>query len=184
MLAQREATRRNESSLLKQQSRKRIRRLEKEGINAILFDQESDNDDDETRKGRQQVGASDLVALLKSKYIYMYNCLYHSISLSCSFFFFPFSSVCSTFPFFLFCFLSPPCFFSFLFFVSSPCPIYFSFSSYLFFFLWFSFPSPFSFLYPSSPALRILQHLLFILSLILLHLVSYLFFFIWACRNL
>ena len=72
MLAAREAVRNKESLLLKQKSRKRIRRLEKEGINAILFDQESDVEDDELRKGRQQVGASDLVALLKSKYV-MWN---------------------------------------------------------------------------------------------------------------
>ena len=72
MLAAREAARNKESLLLKQKSRKRIRRLEKEGINAILFDQESDVEDDEIRKGRQQVGASDLVALLKSKYV-MWN---------------------------------------------------------------------------------------------------------------
>ena len=67
-LAQREAERNKDSLLLKQKSRKRIRRLEKEGINAILFDQESDLEDEETTKGRQQVGASDLVALLKLKY--------------------------------------------------------------------------------------------------------------------
>jgi hypothetical protein len=72
-LAQRETARNNESSLLKQKSRKRLRRLEKDGINAILFDQESDAEDDETRKGRQQIGASDLVALLKSKYV-ICNC--------------------------------------------------------------------------------------------------------------
>ena len=66
-MAQREAERNKDSLLLKQKSRKRIRRVEKEGIDAILFDQESDVEDDEARKGRQQVGASDLVALLKLK---------------------------------------------------------------------------------------------------------------------
>lgn len=72
MLAQREIEWNKESLLLKQKSRKRIKRIEKEGISAILIDQDSDVEDDEIRKGRQQVGASDLVALLKSKYVY-YN---------------------------------------------------------------------------------------------------------------
>lgn len=68
-MAEREASRNREALLLKQKSRNRLKRIEKEGINAILFDRESDAEGDEVRKGRQQIGASDLIALLKSKYV-------------------------------------------------------------------------------------------------------------------
>ena len=74
-MAARETERNDQSLLLKQKSRQQIRRLEKNGIDAILYDQGSDIEDEEMRTGRQQVGASDLIALLKSKYVICDNFL-------------------------------------------------------------------------------------------------------------
>ena len=69
-IAERVAIRNQESSKLKQKSKQRIRRLERDGIDALLYDDESEAEDDEGRKGRQQIGASDLMAILKSKYVH------------------------------------------------------------------------------------------------------------------
>lgn len=69
-MARLEANRNMESSLLKQKSKQRLRRLDKEGIDAILIETHSHEDDFDHRKAREQVGASDVVALLKTKFVY------------------------------------------------------------------------------------------------------------------